>query len=64
MWSKVKEAAGLIFSTRLVVEGKGRTFCKAPMWLTVLVGLSSLHLVLITALLVVAFGMQVRVDRV
>ena len=64
MWmDKVKEIAGMIFCTRLLVEGTGRTFCKAPMWLCVLLGLSSLHLVLVTALLVVAFGMKVSVIR-
>ncbi len=36
MWDKIKEILSLIFGSRLVVEGTGRTFVKAPMWLAVL----------------------------
>ena len=32
MWDKIKEILSLIFGSRLVVEGTGRTFVKAPMW--------------------------------
>ena len=52
MWDKIKEIVSLIFGSRLVVEGTGRTFVKVPMWLAVL-----------TALLVVLFGMRVRVVK-
>ena len=45
------------------MEGSGRTFAKAPVWLTALVGISSVRLAVITALLVVAFGMKVRVTK-
>ena len=36
MWDKIKEIISLIFGSRLVVEGTGRTFVKVPMWLAVL----------------------------
>ena len=61
--SKVKEYLGILFGGRLIVEGSGRTFAKAPVWLAVLVGISSVRLAVITALLVVAFGMKVRVTK-
>lgn len=61
--SKVKEYLGILFGGRLIVEGSGRTFAKAPVWLAALVGISSVRLAVITALLVVAFGMKVRVTK-
>lgn len=61
--SKVKEYLGILFGGRLIVEGGGRTFAKAPVWLAALVGISSVRLAVITALLVVAFGMKVRVTK-
>ena len=61
--SKVKEYLGILFGGRLIVEGSGRTFAKAPVWLAALVGISSVRLAVITALLVVAFGMKVRVVK-
>lgn len=60
---KIKEIAGLIVGSRLVVEGSGRTFVKAPMWLVVLAVLASLRLAVITAVLVIAFGMKARVVK-
>lgn len=60
---KVKDYLGIFFGGRLIVEGSGRTFAKAPVWLTALVGISSVRLAVITALLVVAFGMKVRVTK-
>lgn len=63
MIRKIKEILSLVFGTRLIVEGSGRTFVKAPMWLAVLAGLSSIRLALLTALLVVAFGMRARVVK-
>ena len=44
MWDKIKEILSLIFGSRLVVEGTGRTFVKAPMWLAVLAALASVRL--------------------
>ena len=60
---KVKDYLGIFFGGRLIVEGSGRTFAKAPVWLTALVGISSVRLAVITALLVVAFGMKMRVGK-
>ena len=60
---KIKEMVRLIFGSKLVVEGTGRTFVKAPMWLAVLAGLASIRLAVLTALLVVLFGMRVRVVK-
>ena len=34
--SKVKEYLGILFGGRLIVEGSGRTFAKAPVWLAAL----------------------------
>ena len=63
MWDKIKEIVSLIFGSRLVVEGTGRTFVKVPMWLAVLASLASVRLAVLTALLVVLFGMRVRVVK-
>ena len=60
---KVKEYLSILFGGRLIVEGSGRTFVKAPMWLAALAAVSSVRLAVITALLVVAFGMKVRVVK-
>ena len=61
--NKIKEYLSILFGGRLVVEGTGRTFVKAPVWLAALVAISSVRLAVITALLVVAFGMKVRVAK-
>ena len=60
MWDKIKEIVSLIFGSRLVVEGTGRTFVKVPMWLACV---ASIRLAVLTALLVVLFGMRVRVVK-
>ena len=60
---RAKELLNLLLGSRLVVEGKGRTFAKAPLWLTVLAALASLHLAVLTVVLVIAFGMTVRLDK-
>ena len=60
MWDKIKEILSLIFGSRLVVEGTGRTFVKAPMWLAVLAALASVRLAVLTVLLIVLFGMRSR----
>ena len=61
MWDKIKEIISLIFGSRLVVEGTGRTFVKVPM--AVLACVASIRLAVLTALLVVLFGMRVRVVK-
>ncbi len=63
MWDKIKEIVSLIFGSRLVVEGTGRTFVKVPMGLAVLACVASIRLAVLTALLVVLFGMRVRVVK-
>lgn len=60
---KVKQYLSILFGGRLIVEGSGRTFAKAPVWLAVLAAISSVLLAVITALLAVAFGMKVRVTK-
>ena len=60
---KVKEYLGILFGGRLIVEGEGRTFAKAPVWLAALAAVSSVRLAVITAVLVVAFGMKVRIAK-
>ncbi|MBR5560211.1 MAG: hypothetical protein IKU73_02240 [Clostridia bacterium] len=61
--SRIKEILGILFGGRLVVEGTGRTFVKAPVWLAALAALSSIRLAVITAVLVVAFGMKARIVK-
>ena len=60
---KVKEYMSILFGGRLIVEGSGRTFVKAPVWLAALAAVSSVRLAVITVVLVVAFGMKVRVAK-
>ena len=60
---KIKEYLSILFGGRLIIEGTGRTFVKAPVWLAVLGAISSVRLAVITALLVVAFGMKMRVGK-
>ena len=60
---KIKELFGIIFGSSLVVDGSGRTYAKVPMWVIVLAALASVRLAIITAILVVAFGMRVRVVK-
>ena len=58
---RVKELFGIVFGSSLVVDGKGRTYAKAPVWLLVVAALISLRLALVTAVLVVAFGMRASI---
>lgn len=60
---KIKEGLSLIVGSRLVVEGKGRTYAKLPTWLAVLAALSSVRLAIITVVLCVAFGMRASVVK-
>ena len=60
---KVKEVIGILLGGRLVVEGNGRTFAKAPVWLAVLLGISSIRLAVVTVVLVIAFGMRARIVK-
>lgn len=60
---RVKEILGIVFGGRLIVEGNGRTFAKAPVWLAVLAAVGSIRLAIITAVLVVALGMKARIAK-
>lgn len=60
---QIKEILSLIFGSRLMIDGNGRTFVKVPMWLAVLAGLVSIRLAILTAVLVVLAGMRVRVVK-
>ena len=63
MISKIKELIGMVVGSRLEVSGTGRTFAQAPMWLAVIAAITSPHLAMITALLVIAFGMRVSIQK-
>lgn len=60
---QIKEILSLIFGSRLMIDGNGRTFVKVPMWLVVLAGLASIRLAILTAVLMVLAGMRVRVVK-
>ena len=60
---RVKEILGIVFGGRLMVESNGRTFAKAPVWLAVLAAVLSVRLAIVTAVLVVAFGMKARIVK-
>ena len=63
MFDRVKELIGLVVGSRLSVSGTGRTFAEAPMWLAVIAAITSPHLAVITALLIIAFGMRVSIQK-
>lgn len=63
MLERIKELLSLIIGTQLMVSGTGRTFATMPMWLAVLAALLSPHLLVITALLAVAFGLRVSIQK-
>ena len=60
---KMKEIFGILLGGRLVIEGNGRTFAKVPAWLAAAATLLSVRLAVLTALLIVAFGMKVSVTK-
>ena len=63
MMDRIRELLSLIAGSRLEVSGTGRTYVNLPMWLVVLAALSSLHLAVLTVLLLVAFGMRARLVK-
>ena len=63
MMERIKELLSLIVGSRFEVSGTGRTYVNLPTWLVVLAALSSLHLAVLTVLLMVAFGMRVRLVK-
>lgn len=60
---KIKDIIAVVLGGRLIVDGKDRTFAKLPLWLAVLAALVSPQLLLVTALLIIAFGMRFKIDR-
>lgn len=60
---RIKDLLSVIIGSSLVLEGQGRTYVKAPMWLVVIAAISSLRLAAITAVLVIAFGMRARIVK-
>ena len=63
MMERIKELLSLMVGSRFEVSGTGRTYVNLPTWLVVLAALSSLHLAVITVLLMVAFGMRARLVK-
>lgn len=63
MMDRIKEILGIVVGSRLSVTGTGRTFVRVPMWLAVVAALTSPHLAIITALLIIAFGMRVSIQK-
>lgn len=61
--NKIKEGLSLVVGSRLLVEGKGRTFAKVPTWVAVLAALASVRLAIITVVLCVAFGMRASIVK-
>lgn len=60
---QLKEILSLIFGSRLMIEGNGRTFVKVPMWLAVAAALASIKLAVLTVVLVILAGMRVSVIK-
>lgn len=60
---RIKDMFTIVLGGRLSVEGRDRTFARLPLWLAALAALSSPQLLIVTALLIIAFGMKVSVDK-
>lgn len=60
---RVKEILGIVFGGRLIVEGTGRTYVKAPVWLAALAAVGSIRFAIVTAVLIVALGMKARIVK-
>ncbi len=60
---RIKDLLSIVIGSDLIIEGTGRTYVKAPLWLVVLAAIASLTLAAITTLLIIAFGMRVRVVK-
>lgn len=63
MWDKIKEIVSLIFGAGSLSRARGEPLSRWPMWLVVLACVASIRLAVLTALLVVLFGMRVRVVK-
>lgn len=60
---RIKDVMAVILGGKLIVKGRDRTFAKAPLWLAVLCALFSPQLAVVTALLVVAYGMKAEIAK-
>ncbi|MBQ9321208.1 MAG: DUF4342 domain-containing protein [Eubacterium sp.] len=60
---KIKQAFRYVFASRLVLFSNGRTMLKLPLWLAVIAGLDSLRFVILAALVIIALGFQVSVEK-
>ena len=58
-----KEILSLIFGSRLMIAGNGRTFVKVPMWLAVAAALANVKLAVLTVVLVILAGMRVSIIK-
>ncbi len=61
--NQLKDMLKTIFCSELQIEGTGRTFAHIPLWVAVAAGVASIKLAILTAVIVVALGMQVRVQK-
>lgn len=59
----MKQYAGLIFRSRIILTGNGRTILKLPIWAVVILGLNSLKLLALAAIAVIGLGMQVNFEK-
>lgn len=59
---RIKALLAVVFGSSLILDGKGRTYAKLPVWLAVVAAIVSFRLAILTALLVIAFGMRARVE--
>ena len=62
---RLKEILRMAAYGHLIVEGKDGTFARCPLWLAILfaiVGRRALRFAVLTALMIAAFGMRVRLE--
>ena len=60
---KVKQAFRFVFYSRLALHSSGRTMLKLPVWLVVLAALDSLRFAVLAAVVVIALGIQVEIEK-
>lgn len=58
---KIMELLRILIRGKLIIEGDGRTFAKAPVWLAVIAAIASIRLAIITVVLLIGFGMKARI---
>lgn len=60
---KIKGYLRLVFCSRLILDSEGRTMMKIPLWLLLLVAADSFRFALLAAILTIAMGMQIRIEK-